>query len=1354
MPNIPNFIFVASVNVRSLIKEHRFREILHFFKMLKLDILCIQEARLSQTRADRLNATFPGMRLLINPNNDERPGGVAIMINPNTVRLNDAELPNVMGDYSSENFLYDAAGRLLVARLNCSGQQLNIACVYVPADSTERSAWLENTTDLLVSLEGRLLCDIVGGDWNMVTHIQDHTSTRRPNLQERHRLLTFLSYLNDETDLIDGYREHFPDSIMYTHTGPNSAARLDRIYVTPAISYRSCEWDTHVLPKSLNLDHLMVTARIKPYSPTKRGPGRFRFKCNLLKSQPVQARLTVLVNKLKESPVTPARWTLLKNELESTLSAIVRTKSQALTSARLRAKRRRTRLLLRRRASPNPSLERKLAAATVRESQLNEYATKAFAYSAMAKNRLLGEKPTKWFYSRCSASSLSNVSALKSSRTNTLVENPQDLPAVAADFYKSLFAVRLTNPSKGRNFIDLMPKLPRALSESTSVPITSTEVKAVLKGAATGKSPGPDGLPVELFKEVFQSSSENAETLCEGLAQLFNSLLQEERADESFSVGVLSILYKNKGSPQDLKNYRPLTVANSDYKLFTGILAKRLCSALNGVVGPHQYAFLPGRLIDDNIRLVQSIIDENQGSETEGVYLLFIDQEKAYDRVDHKFLWRLLKQVGLPEPIRHAIKALYANVKLKVMVNGFASKPFPVRSGVRQGDPLSCILYVLFLEPLIRKIQTSEIEGITIPNSAPIKAVCYADDTVLVLKNQTEVDLARSILQDFCEGTGAQINWNKSSILKVGNPPPITIPEVSFVSPDNPYFHLGVPIGTNTEVQIQNLWDSVRLTFETIATRWSKAHLSLKGRIMVANSLMLSIPRYHLKFIPISPQTLSSLVKIYYDFIWDQKWLHKIHDLHALLPPEKGGIGSFDLSCVIEALSAEAVAKLESRDDLPWVQIQRRLLAKLHTRTRGEILSVITRPWVQQVSSRDLKMSELPSGIRHMWIPWLRLLKSDSDTISIGPPKTKQDVLNINFWYHRDLTVRPGQGARRFSNFSFRFLAELGISSIGEVWDPGTRTVILPATLPAPKTQAMTQAITNLIRDLPAPWLELLNDTSLYTSSTSDQLCLSLGSGDHKKMAPLHKFRFREIYRQLVSQKTKDVNYDARVQPILQIYTNHTGKRGNLAMIWRAARHEFLTPKQGDLLWRLLHAKVKIGQDLHWLPRESQICPNCIIPSSIEHLWIECPAAQHLWCLVRTIWDKAWDITDPNTAKPAFPQIESRHDLACWLALAPVSDRFHARRWKVLFGTAVWSIWISYLRWSYSEDLTALFPASIRALFLTLLRNRFQEDRLLSLNSLYTNKTYNVEAFKLTWGQPPSTARAAISVMEILPPTS
>ncbi|SPO32440.1 uncharacterized protein UTRI_02997 [Ustilago trichophora] len=204
-------------------------------------------------------------------------------------------------------------------------------------------------------------------------------------------------------------------------------------------------------------------------------------------------------------------------------------------------------------------------------------------------------------------------------------------------------------------------------------------------------------------------------------------------------------------------------------------------------------------------------------------------------------------------------------------------------------------------------------------------------------------------------------------------------------------------------------------------------------------------------------------------------------------------------------------------------------------------------------------------------------------------------------------------------------------------------------------------------------------------------------------------------------------------------------------MIWRSARHEFLTPKQGDLLWRFLHQKVLVGMDLHWLEEEDQQCPNCHIPSSVEHLWIHCPAARELWDLVKLIWERAWVQTNPDEGTPPFPNIETQHDLATWLALAPVSGPFHAQRWKIFFGTAIWSIWVAYLRWSYKEDLSALFPASICAIFINYLSNRFQEDRLLSLNSLYTNKTFNVQAFESTWGQSPSTARAALSVIEILP---
>lgn len=275
-----NPLLIASVNVRSVLSDVCFCTILHFFRMSKLDVLCIQEACLSKDQVDCLNATFPGMRLLTNPNNNrDGHGGVAIMINPEMVSFHNATLPHNLGNFSLEDYLYNATGHLLVSKLDCSSrQQLNIACVYIPAQQAHHMAWLEDTANLIVSFENWIRCNLVAGDWNTTTSTKDHTSQRRPNFLERHRLMTFISILNDKTGLIDGYCKSFPEAIMYTHKSHNSEAYLDQIYVTPALFNRSTAWETQVLPKSLNLDHHMVTVGIKPIQAAKHGPGRFRFK--------------------------------------------------------------------------------------------------------------------------------------------------------------------------------------------------------------------------------------------------------------------------------------------------------------------------------------------------------------------------------------------------------------------------------------------------------------------------------------------------------------------------------------------------------------------------------------------------------------------------------------------------------------------------------------------------------------------------------------------------------------------------------------------------------------------------------------------------------------------------------------------------------------------------------------------------------------------------------------------------------------------------------------------------------------------------------------------------------------------
>ena len=116
-------------------------------------------------------------------------------------------------------------------------------------------------------------------------------------------------------------------------------------------------------------------------------------------------------------------------------------------------------------------------------------------------------------------------------------------------------------------------------------------------------------------------------------------------------------MWKNKGEKEDLKYYRPLSLMNSDYKIFTEILMQRLVKALGTVIGDYQSAFLPKRQIDDNIRTIQYLIARGTVKK-EDFAILFLDQEKAYDRVSYIFMWRALRQLRIPDEFVEWVKAI------------------------------------------------------------------------------------------------------------------------------------------------------------------------------------------------------------------------------------------------------------------------------------------------------------------------------------------------------------------------------------------------------------------------------------------------------------------------------------------------------------------------------------------------------------------------------------------------------------------------------------------------------------------------------------------------------------------------
>lgn len=166
----------------------------------------------------------------------------------------------------------------------------------------------------------------------------------------------------------------------------------------------------------------------------------------------------------------------------------------------------------------------------------------------------------------------------------------------------------------------------------------------------------------------------------------------------------------------------------------TKALAIKLARVAPSLIHPNQAGFVPGRNIYDQIWLTKRIIDLAEVEEQNRM-IVFLDQEMAYDKMEHDYLWRILSAYKIPELFISSVKSLYSDAYTTVYINGVASStPFCVTRGVRQGDPLSCLLFDLATEPLAEMLQQSDLQGFNIPGvEEQVIVTLFADDTTVFL---------------------------------------------------------------------------------------------------------------------------------------------------------------------------------------------------------------------------------------------------------------------------------------------------------------------------------------------------------------------------------------------------------------------------------------------------------------------------------------------------------------------------------------------------------------------------------------------------------------------------------------------
>ena len=246
------------------------------------------------------------------------------------------------------------------------------------------------------------------------------------------------------------------------------------------------------------------------------------------------------------------------------------------------------------------------------------------------------------------------------------------------------------------------------------------------------KSPGIGGIPVEFYKEFYPIIKNDLKYIFKKV--LFNL----QTTPKTWNQAIITLIPKK--TEDELKYWRPISLLCTDYKILTKILSNGINKILPNIISIEQNCSVPQRTIFNNLFLIRDLI-KYKTEENDNFYLVQIDQEKVFDKIDRPFLFKTMEKLGISRTFINFIEILYKQNTSTIINNGFLSGNVPMLRGLRQGCPLSLPLYVIQGEITTQNINKDQnIMEITIPNQRKqLKISQYADDSNFFLQNEESV---------------------------------------------------------------------------------------------------------------------------------------------------------------------------------------------------------------------------------------------------------------------------------------------------------------------------------------------------------------------------------------------------------------------------------------------------------------------------------------------------------------------------------------------------------------------------------------------------------------------------------------
>ena len=876
---------ICSLNINGMRDSRKRAQLFAWLRLKKFDIVFLQETHCSSYRDAQLwQNEWGGLCFWSFGGNKSR--GTAIMFREGL-------------SFERQMLYYDAVGRLVILDVKLHECTYRLINVYAPNNHAERVPWLNELHRWFV---GDKLC-ILGGDFNCVEN--QRLDKVGGNVEYGAVGGDVLGTFRNNYRLIDVYRACYPRDVgtSWTSADGSVSCRLDRFYVSAQL--KQCS-SVYMFPCSLS-DHSAVelTLAVKAQQNSK---GRSYWKCNtkILDDTDFVADLQDLCDNCMQAETKDAEWwesckVQFKRLIilhSCRLSQNYRTRLQAF-EAELRV------LQAQNLRNPGSNAEEIKIIKSKISDLLSEKLDGAKVRSR-AKYLDTEETPSSYFLRREKQNAAKSTISELSISARKITETAEILHE-CRNYYAELYASESVDSNVMSYLLGLVNKLPSSILGACDGPVTVQECTSAIHSMENNKTPGSDGLPKEFYAKFFHMFSA-------GFVSMLNHSFESGLLPPSLRHGIITLACKDINAADVLSNWRPISLLNVDYKILAKVLSKRLSAVLPQCIHPDQTCAVPGRSIQDNLHLFRNVTDYANDTDRAAAIVSY-DQAKAFDRVSHEYLFNVLSAFGFSKNFVNWVSLLYTDISSCVIVNGFISSTFAVLQSIRQGCPLSALLYALCIEPLAIGIrQDSAITGLRLPGTTErVRLALYADDTNSFISSEREIEATLHWFKIYGLASGAKLNNTKCKGLWLGAWRNRTDHPFGFVWSDTLKIN-GVYFGVNSSFQNASM---LLQKVDKMCDAYRSRHLTLIGRACIAN-IVICAQLWYVGAVAVLPDTLiTEINRKIFAFIWTGKF-EAVSRRTLTTEQNKGGLGLVHITLKLESLRCAHLRKLVAGTEAKW----------------------------------------------------------------------------------------------------------------------------------------------------------------------------------------------------------------------------------------------------------------------------------------------------------------------------------------------------------------------------------------------------------------------------------------------------